>query len=192
MYIVLIGPPGAGKGTQSQRIIEHLGIAHLSTGDILRQAIVDGSLTGQMAEPFLSRGDLVPDEVVVRIVGERLEQPDCANGALLDGFPRTVSQAESLVQHLARLGRKLNLALELVVDDAELLCRIEGRARQSESPRSDDTPEKLAHRLKQYHRQTRPLLDFYRQRGLLETVDGLGTPDEVWARVRAAIDRRRA
>jgi adenylate kinase len=192
MHIVLIGPPGAGKGTQSERIVGYLGIPHLSTGEILRQAIVDETVTGKLAEPFIARGDLVPDPVVVKIVGERLQQPDCAAGALFDGYPRTVGQAESLSKHLSEQGRSLDLVVEIVVDDAELLRRVEGRARGSKRPRSDDTPAKFANRLKRYHEQTKPLVKFYGDRGLLESVDGMDTPDEVWERVKSAIDRRRA
>jgi adenylate kinase len=192
MHIVLIGPPGAGKGTQSQRLVEHLGIPHLSTGEILRQAIADETPTGKLAEPYISQGELVPDPVVVRLVSERLEQPDCAKGALFDGYPRTVGQAEALFERLAEQGRVLDLAIEIVVDDRELLRRVEGRAKSSKRPRTDDTPDKFANRLRRYHEQTEPLVKFYGTAGLLETVDGLGTPDEVWSRVWAAVERRRA
>jgi adenylate kinase len=191
MHIVLIGPPAAGKGTQSECIADYVGIPHLSTGEILRQAIADETVTGKLAEPYIARGDLVPDPVVVKVVAERLEQPDCAQGALFDGYPRTVGQAESLAGYLAGQGRSLDLAVEIVVDDDELLRRMEGRARGSKRARTDDTPEKFANRLKRYHEQTKPLVKFYGDRGLLESVDGMGSPDEVWQRVKAAIDRRR-
>jgi adenylate kinase len=191
MHIVLIGPPGAGKGTQSQRIVEFLGIPHLSTGEILRQAIADGTVTGKLAEPYIARGDLVPDPVVVKVVAERLQQPDCKQGALFDGYPRTVGQAEALAEYLAEHGRSLDLAVEIVVDDFELLHRVEGRAKASKRPRTDDTPEKFANRLMRYHEQTQPLVKFYGDRRLLESVDGMGTPDEVWEGVRAAIEQRR-
>lgn len=191
MHIVLIGPPGAGKGTQSQRIVEYLGIPHLSTGEMLRHAIAEETVTGKLAEPYISRGDLVPDPVVVKVVGERLQQPDCKQGALFDGYPRTVGQAESLTDYLAEHGRSLDLAVEIVVDDLELLHRVEGRAKASKRPRTDDTPEKFANRLMRYHQQTEPLVKFYGDRGLLESIDGMGSPDDVWGRVKAAIDSRR-
>jgi adenylate kinase len=190
MFIVLIGPPGAGKGTQSQHIVEYLGIPHLSTGEMLRQAIVQRTPTGRHAEPYISRGDLVPDPVVVEIVGERLQRPDCAVGALFDGYPRTEGQAESLSDYLQRRGQQLHLAIEIAVKDGELLRRIVDRARTASRPRSDDTPEKFANRLRRFHEETKPLLDYYGQQGLLVAVDGMGAPDDVWRHIKAAIDAK--
>ncbi|MEQ8790043.1 MAG: adenylate kinase [Pirellulaceae bacterium] len=190
MYIVLIGPPGAGKGTQSQHITEYLGIPHLSTGEMLREAIAQRTPTGRHAEPYISRGDLVPDPVVVEIVGERLQQPDCARGALFDGYPRTEGQAESLSEFLEQRGKQLDVAIEIAVDDEELLRRIVGRARTASRPRTDDTPEKFANRLRRFHEETSPLLAYYEERGLLERIDGIGSPDEVWRHTKQAIDAR--
>jgi adenylate kinase len=191
MFIVLIGPPGAGKGTQSQRIVQYLRVPHLSTGEMLREAIAQRTPTGRQAEPYISRGDLVPDPVVMEIVGERLRQPDCADGALFDGYPRTEPQAQSLSDLLQQRGKHLDLAVEIAADDEELLRRIVGRARSASRPRTDDTPEKFANRLRRFHEETSPLRQYYEDLGLLERVDGMGSPEEVWLLVKQVIDARR-
>jgi adenylate kinase len=188
MQIVFIGPPGAGKGTQSQRLIDYLQIPHLSTGDMLRQAKQDGTALGRQAAPFMDQGRLVPDALVVEIVGERLEQPDCERGCLLDGFPRTLAQAEALDEYLARHDNQIDVVLELRVDEQELVRRLLGRAEQTDQPRPDDSPQAIPRRLQVYREETQPLLDYYGQRGLLHTVDGTGTPDEVFARICAGVD----
>ncbi|HUY33985.1 MAG TPA: adenylate kinase [Pirellulales bacterium] len=181
MRLIFIGPPGAGKGTQSARLVEYLRIPHLSTGDMLRQAVRDKTDAGMLAENFMAQGDLVPDDVVMDLVRERLQRPDCQAGALLDGVPRNQRQADLLDEALARYGIRLDVVLELRVPDEVVVQRLAGRAR------GDDQPEVIKHRLESYWRQTRPLFDYYRQRGILHVIDGLGTPDEVFERIKATL-----
>ena len=182
MRIVFIGPPGAGKGTQAVRLKQHLDIAHLSTGDMLREAATAGTQLGQQAQQFMNDGKLVPDEVVVGIVVERLAQPDCQRGCLFDGFPRTVPQAETLDGVLAEQDIPLDMVLELQVADELLFERLASRGR------ADDNEETIRERLRQYTRLTTPLLDYYRGRGIVRSVDGEGTPDEVFDRIRQTVD----
>jgi adenylate kinase len=185
MRIVFVGPPGSGKGTQAKRLIERLSIVHLSTGDMLRQARADGTELGNQAAECMDGGGLVPDELVVGIVAERIAQPDCQAGCLFDGFPRTIAQAEALDAELARAGTPLDMVLELKADAEELARRMLQRAEIE--GRADDTPETIANRMEVYREQTSPLLDYYRQQGKLVSVDGMGTPDEVFDRICAAV-----
>jgi len=187
MRIVFIGPPGAGKGTQAKRLIDHLGIVHLSTGDMLRQARKDGTELGKKAAEFMDGGSLVPDELVVGIVVERIAQADCQAGCLFDGFPRTIAQAQALDEQLEKQGTPLDLVLELKADEGELTRRMLERAKIENRP--DDTPETIANRMEVYRSQTEPLLAYYTQRGKLEVIDGMGTPDEVFARIQACVDQ---
>lgn len=191
MLIIFIGPPGAGKGTQAKRLAAYLDIAHLSTGDMLREAVRAGNELGKMAASYMEKGQLVPDALVVSIVGQRLDTPECAKGCLFDGFPRTLGQARSLDAYLSETGRSLDAVLELKVDEEELIRRLLGRAQGANAPRADDTPEAIPKRLEVYRAQTAPLLDYYRQRGLLREIDGTGSPDEVFARIQAVVDKHR-
>jgi adenylate kinase len=177
--IILLGPPGAGKGTQAQRIVEQLGVAHLSTGEMLRAVVASGSDLGQQAKQIMDAGQLMPDELMVRMIAERIEEPDCAKGFILDGFPRTVPQAEALDAMLAEKGLPLHAVIEIQVDEAALVARIETRISESQTARSDDTVDTLKRRLDVYRAQTAPILPYYRERGQLRAVDGMSSIDEV-------------
>jgi adenylate kinase len=185
MRLVFIGPPGVGKGTQSERLVRYLGIIHLSTGEMLRRACAEQTELGKQVEQFMNSGKLVPDELMLDLVSERLTADDCKRGYLLDGFPRTLGQAESLDQILAARGTPLDLVLELTADADELIRRLAARGRK------DDQPEIVRWRLEEYERETAPLSDYYSRRSLLRTVDGRGTPDEVFSRVKSVIDKDR-
>jgi adenylate kinase len=189
--LVLFGPPGAGKGTQSKILTEKRGLPQLSTGDMLRAAIEAGTPLGLACKALMARGELVPDETVIRIIAERYDQPDCKNGAVFDGFPRTIPQAEALDKMLAERGRKIDLVLELKVDDAALLSRVEARIKAGGVLRSDDTAETLAYRLGVYYKNTAPLIEYYRGQGKLTTVDGMAPVEAVTAEIAAILDRFR-
>ncbi len=182
MRIVFLGPPGAGKGTQSQRLSRLLNIATLSTGELLRTAGDAGSELGQNAAGDMKAGKLVPDDVVIGIVRDRLREKDCAPGCLFDGFPRTVPQAEALDRMLAEYGTPLDVVLAFEVEELQLVDRLSHRGR------SDDDPETIRERFRQYKRLTQPVMDYYRRKGLLQQIAAVGTQDEVFARVRSAID----
>jgi len=182
MRIVFIGPPGAGKGTQAERMIAKYRLAHLSTGDMLRAARDAKTEVGLKADKYMSAGQLVPDDVIVSIIGERLQAPDCQGGYLLDGFPRTIAQAEALDQMLCSKGTPLDVVLELRVPEEELYRRLAGRGR------ADDTPEVIRQRLIAYRKQTEPLLDYYGKRKLLKVIDGLGTVDDIFRRIEEVLD----
>jgi adenylate kinase len=188
MRLILLGPPGAGKGTQAKILVERHDIVQLSTGDMLRAAVKAETPVGLQAKEIMARGDLVPDEVVVKIVSDRIEQPDCANGFILDGFPRTVAQAEALERILDEHGIDLDAVVELQVDEDALAARVENRVREAGGAvRDDDTVEALKNRLAVYREQTAPLIDFYRARGRLVAVDGMQGIEEVAADIEAAV-----
>lgn len=176
MNVILLGPPGAGKGTQAQRLVEKYGIVQLSTGDILRASVASGGALGKQAKTVMEAGQLMPDDLMIRIISDRIDQPDCANGFILDGFPRTVPQAEALDNLLSQKGLRLDHVIELKVDDAALVARIRGRASEESAAgkaRADDNAETLKKRLAVYHEQTAPILPYYRRKAVLKAVDGM-------------------
>ena len=181
MRLVVLGPPGAGKGTQAVRIAKEFACSDVATGDIFRANVAEGSELGQAAQEYMDRGDLVPDEVVIAMVMERLAERDCQAGFVLDGFPRTVNQAEALDRRLAKLGTPLEAALSFDVTEEELLRRLAGRA--AALHRSDDAEQTIRHRLEVFAIKTRPLIDYYRHRRLLTVVDGVGRVEEVTTRI---------
>jgi adenylate kinase len=181
MRLIFIGPPGAGKGTQSKRLIDYLQVPHVSTGDMLRQEIKDRTEYGLRSQEYMAIGKLVPDAIILEIMGHRLDQRDCANGCLFDGFPRTLVQAQALDDFLIRRGTPLDGVLELVVDKDELVRRTLARGRE------DDRPDIVRNRLDLFYKQTAPLSDYYRQRGLLHAIPGTGSPDDVFARIKQVL-----
>jgi adenylate kinase len=181
MNLILLGPPGAGKGTQGHRLSERYNIPEISTGDILRSAVQKGTPLGREAKSYMDRGALVPDEVMIGIIRERLAQDDTERGFILDGFPRTVAQAEALSRLSEEQQRPIEHVISIEVPQEELLQRLAGR-RQLEG-RQDDTNEAIRHRLEVYERETAPLIDYYRRQGLLRCIVGVGTIDEIFQRV---------
>jgi adenylate kinase len=183
MKLVMLGPPGAGKGTQATRIAKCFAVPQLSTGDMLREAVAAGSALGARVKDIMERGDLVPDDVVIAVVADRMDCSDAANGFVLDGFPRTVAQAGALDRELAARGIGLDAVLELEVDEDVLLVRIKGRAEEAgnkgQPVRRDDNPDVFKTRLKAYRVQTAPVTEYYRSQGLLHIVDGLQPIDVV-------------
>jgi len=179
--VVLLGPPGAGKGTQAEKLSEKLGIPHISTGELFRNNIDKGTELGLDAKRYLDAGDLVPSELTNRLVDDRLNDPDAANGFILDGFPRSTEQAQALHEMLGRRGTDIDAVLEFRVSEDELLQRLKGRGR------ADDTDDVILNRMKIYRDETAPLLDYYSDR--LKTVDAIGTMDEVFARALRALGK---
>jgi adenylate kinase len=187
MNIILFGAPGAGKGTQAERLVAKYRLVQLSTGDMLRAAIAAGTDLGKRAKDIMDRGDLVSDDIIVGMIAARLDDKDCANGVILDGFPRTVAQAEALDKMLASKGLSLDGVIEIRVDEAALFARIENRAAETGGARSDDNADTLRKRLAVYHENTAPLLPYYRDKGVLKTVDGMATIDEVAAQIESIL-----
>ena len=192
MNLILLGPPGAGKGTQAENIAKKRGLIQLSTGDMLRQAVKAGTPVGLVASAIMEAGGLVPDDVVIKIIAERIAQPDCAKGFILDGFPRTLKQAAALDELLTATGKKLDAVIELKVNDDALLSRIENRARETIAaggiPRADDNAEALRKRLMAYYRETAPLIGYYFAKGKLRCVDGMAPIPQVEAQVDAVLN----
>lgn len=189
MRLILLGPPGAGKGTQAKILVDAFGIPQLSTGDILRSAIAAKTPLGLEAKAIVDRGDLVSDAIVNGIVSERLDAEDCKPGFILDGFPRTIAQAEALEQMLADKGISLDAVIEIKAEADELVKRVINRAKESGGARADDNEEVLRKRLGVYAEQTAPLVAYYDQRGLLKAVDGMKPVDEVTSTIKAALSK---
>jgi adenylate kinase len=212
MNLILLGPPGAGKGTQAKRLIDAYGIPQISTGDMLREAVKNQTQLGLEAKKYMDAGQLVPDEVVIGLVKERLAQPDCAKGFMLDGFPRTVAQAEELDKVLAEMGKAIDHVISIEVPNEELIGRLTGRRTcrncgagyhvifdppKEEGKcdkcggelyqRDDDNEATVANRLKVYESQTKPLIDYYQAKGLLRPIDGVGSIDDIFARIKAVL-----
>jgi adenylate kinase len=181
MRIILIGTPGAGKGTQCQRLVEHLHVPHLSTGEMLRAAVRAGTPEGRLAADAMAQGQLVPDQIIVGMVTKRLEAEDCRGGCLLDGFPRTLPQAATLDELLERQAMSVDGVIELAVPRDELVRRMIARKR------ADDNPEIFSKRIISFELQTAPLLDYYSRQGKLASIDGLGTAEEIFERIKLAV-----
>jgi adenylate kinase len=189
MRMVLVGPPAAGKGTQAGRLVDRFGGVHIATGDILRSNADRGTELGRTASRYMDRGELVPDDVMIDMVLERLGEGDCAGGFVLDGFPRTVPQAQALGRRLEELGRPLDAVVSLQVGEDELRQRLAARAEEQDRAEDDDE-DAIRRRLELFDRETEPLLDFYDGKGLLVSVDADGDVDEVTGRIAAALDGR--
>ncbi|WP_457591769.1 adenylate kinase [Geoglobus sp.] len=217
MNLILLGPPGAGKGTQAKRIVEKYGIPQISTGDMFREAVAKGTELGKKAKEYMDRGELVPDEIVIGIVRERLSQPDCEKGFILDGFPRTIAQAEALDEMLDDMGRKIDAVINIVVPDEEIMKRIVYRRVCKEcgavynliySPpkqdgvcdkcggelyqRDDDKEETVRERLRVYKEQTEPLINYYSQKEVIHDIDGTKDIEEVWKQIENVLEKIRA
>ncbi|HSG32318.1 MAG TPA: adenylate kinase [Thermodesulfobacteriota bacterium] len=185
MNLIIFGPPGAGKGTQAVNIVEKYGVAHISTGDILRGAVKNGTELGQKAKEYMDKGELVPDELIIGIIKDRIKEQDCQGGFLLDGFPRTIAQANALETMLSNEGLEIDSVVSVEVQDSEIITRILKRA--EEEGRADDTEDVVKNRLQVYRNQTEPLKDYYKEKGKLSEVDGIGSVDEVFSRIAGTI-----
>lgn len=193
MRLILLGPPGAGKGTQAQRLIEKYGIPQLSTGDMLRAAVKNGTDVGRRAKAVMDAGELVSDAIVNAIVAERFDQADCAKGFILDGYPRTLQQADAVAAMLAERGTKLDAVIEFTVDDKALVGRILKRAEEAKAAgqqvRKDDSAEVFDERLREYYKKTAPLIGYYYAKGMLKSVDGMATVDAVAEQIEAILKK---
>ena len=191
MRLILLGPPGAGKGTQAQRLVEKHGIPQLSTGDMLRAAVQAQTEVGKRAKAVMDAGELVSDEIVNAIVAERIDQPDCARGFILDGYPRTLAQADAVEAMLAARGLALDAVIELVVDDKALVGRIMRRAEEAKAAgqpvRKDDNPDVFEERLREYYKKTAPLTGYYHAKRMLKAVDGMAPIDDVTRQIGALL-----
>ena len=187
MIIALFGAPGAGKGTQAERLVAERGLVQLSSGDMLRAAISAGTELGLRAKDIIDRGDLVPDDIIVGMVAARIDDHDCAKGVILDGFPRTVTQAYALDEMLGGKGLSLDYFIEIEVDDTALFARIESRAAKTGGARGDDNAATLRRRLAVYYERTAPLLPYYAEKGVLRSVDGMNSVDAVAAQIDAIL-----
>ena len=212
LNLILLGPPGSGKGTQGERLQEDFRLPYYATGDILRAAVTDGTELGRTAKEYMDRGDLVPDEVIIAVIAERVESNEAADGFILDGVPRTVGQAEALAGEMDALGRSITAAVLIDVSDDEVIRRLGGRRTCAKNGhifhvefdppknegvcdicgarlivRDDDEPEVIRHRLETYHAKTKPLVDFYEEQGILKRVDGSLKPEAVGNRIRALL-----
>jgi adenylate kinase len=185
MRVVFLGPPGSGKGTQAGLLAERLGVPAISTGEILRSAVREGTPLGRQARAVMERGDLVSDDLIVSLIRERTAEPDARAGFILDGYPRTLAQAEALDSILAGNGDAVSAVVNFLVPEAELVSRMLGRAKAE--GRADDRPETIRERLRVYRDKTEPLVDYYRKRDLLADVDGVGTPEEIASRIDSAL-----
>ena len=186
MHLIFLGPPGVGKGTQAKKVCDHYKIIHLSTGEILRKEISDKSEVGNQAKTYIDNGNLVPDNVILRIIENRLKANDAQHGYLLDGFPRTINQAEGLQKIMLQLKHKINSVISLTANEEELILRLIKRGK--DSGRSDESPEIIRHRQKVYWRQTAPLLEYYNEKKVLKKVDGLGNITDITKRILETID----
>ena len=186
MHLIFLGPPGVGKGTQAKKVCEHYKIIHLSTGEILRKEISDKSEVGNQAKTYIDNGNLVPDNVILRIIENRLKANDAQHGYLLDGFPRTINQAEGLQKIMLQLKHKINSVISLTANEEELILRLINRGK--DSGRSDESPEIIRHRQKVYWKQTAPLLEYYSEKKVLKKVDGLGNITDITKRILETID----
>jgi len=188
MNIILFGPPGAGKGTQAEILVRERGLVQLSTGDMLRSAIAAGSELGMQAKAIMDAGELVSDDIMIGMIAERMEGADCAGGVILDGFPRTVAQAQALDAMFVDKGISLDSVIEIAVDETALFARIEKRAAETGGARSDDNAEVLKARLKVYHENTAPVLPYYKDKGQLVSIDGMQTVEEVSSQIASCLD----